>query len=470
MNRSLSIALIVLLLVGAGAASAQTASVRLTLDEAITRGLEASDRIEELSARQEAARAVESQREAASRPQLAAIASYTRTNHVEEFSVANESGGVRVLFPDVPDNVRTRIDLQWPIYTGGRAGALTRAAAAEAEAVGHDRDTVRADLKLEITRSFWAVITARASSDVVRQALDRTSAHLNDVRNQLSVGLVPPSDVLTIEAQHAHQRMLSIEADNIVETTSAEFRRLTGLDPETPFELVANLAADSMADLPTGARQNVPSSGEKVGTMPVGRPGFVPQAPAYSAAVDAARANRPERKSLQFRITAADERVSAASAGTLPTLSAIGGYDVSRPNRAIFPIQEAWKPSWDLGIHFRWSLFDGGRARAETAEAVATRRSVEARLRDFDGIVQVEVRQRMADLNSARASIEAAQAGVRAATEARRVLAERFSAGVATNTDVINAQVTLLQAELDLTRALANVQLARARLDRALGR
>ena len=451
MKRPLAIALVVLLLGCVEAASAQTASVRLTLDEAIARGLEASDRIEEWSARQEAARAVARQREAAGRPLVAAVASYTRTNHVEEFVVTDEVGGVRVvrvLFPDAPDNVRSRIDLQWPIYTGGRTGALTRAAAAEVEAVGHDRDTARADLKLEITRSFWAVITARASSDVVRQALDRTSAHLNDVRNQLSVGLIPPSDVLTVEAQHAHQRMLSIEADNIVETTSAEFRRLTGLDPETSFELVADLSAGSA----------------------VSRPGLVPQDPATPAAVNAARVNRPERKSLQFRITAAAERVTAASAGTLPTLSAIGGYDVSRPNRAIFPIQEAWKPSWDLGIHFRWSLFDGGRSRAETAEAVATRRSAEARLRDFDGIVQVEVRQRMADLNSARASIEAAQAGVRAATEARRVLAERFSAGVATNTDVINAQVALLQAELDVTRALANVQLARARLDRALGR
>jgi outer membrane protein TolC len=54
--------------------------------------------------------------------------------------------------------------------------------------------------------------------------------------------------------------------------------------------------------------------------------------------------------------------------------------------------------------------------------------------------------------------------------EARRVIAERFGAGVATNTDVLTAQTTLLQAELDLTRARANRELAAARLDRALGR
>ncbi len=188
------------------------------------------------------------------------------------------------------------------------------------------------------------------------------------------------------------------------------------------------------------------------------------------AAVDTARANRPERKALEFRIGAAADRVAAASAGSLPVLTAIGGYDFARPNPRIFPLTGAWRPSWDLGVNIRLPLFDGGRTRAETAEAVANRRAIESRLRDFDSLIDVEIRQRAADLRSAQASVEAAQSGVQAAAEARRVLAERFGAGVATNTDVLTAQVTLLQAELDLTNALANVQLATARLDRAMGR
>ena len=236
MKRPLSVLL--LLLVRANAASAQAPPLRLTVDEAVARGIEASHRLEELSARHDAAQAIEDQRASAERPQLAALGGYTRINHVEEFGVPNADGGFRVIYPDLPNRTLSRLDLQWPIYTGGRLNALTRAAGAEAEAAGHDRDAARADLKLEITRSFLAVLTARAASDVVRQALERTNAHLTDVRNQLSVGLVPPSDVLTIEAQQAHQRMLSIEAETIFETTSAEFKRLVGLDQGAPVDLV----------------------------------------------------------------------------------------------------------------------------------------------------------------------------------------------------------------------------------------
>jgi outer membrane protein len=412
------------------------APVPLTLQDAVARGLEASHRLAELGARQEAAGAVEDQRKAASMPQVAMLAGYTRTNHVDEFGIP----GGRVIYPDIPDNIRSRVDFQWPIYTGGRMSALTRAAAAETNAIAQDREAARADLRLEITRVYWAVITARASVDVVNQALGRIGAHLSDVRNQLSVGLVPPSDVLSLEAQQARQQQLLIEAQNVAETAAMDFRRLVGLAIDTPFELADHI------DTPTVASQQV------------------------AALVNAAQVNRAERKALEIRIEGFSERRTAAEAGRLPLIATVAGYDLARPNPKIFPRQASWKPAWDLGVNVNWSLFDGGRVRAEVAEAAANQKAAEERLKDFDANVGVEVRQRAADLASAQAAIAAADVGVRSAAEARRVIAERFSAGVATNTDVIDAQVALLQADLDRTRALANAKLAEARMDRALGR
>jgi outer membrane protein len=426
--------LVFLLLATARTAFAQ-APVRLTLDEAVMQGLAASHRLAEIGARQEAAQAIEDQRKAAAMPQVALQAGYMRTNHVDVFALP----GGRIIYPDIPDNLRSRLDLQWPIYTGGRTSALTRAATAEANALVLDRDAARADLKLEITRAYWAVITARASADVVNAALGRISAHLADVRNQLSVGLVPPSDVLTIEAQQAHQQQLLIEAQSLVETSSVDFRRLVGLAPETPFELADRI------DTPAVPSRQV------------------------AALVEAAKTNRAERKALEIRLGGAAERRTAAEAGRLPLVATAGGYDYARPNPRIFPREAAWKTSWDIGVNLSWSLFDGGRVRAEAAEAAANQRAAQERLTDFDVTVDAEVRQRAAELASAQTAIPSAEIGIRSAEEARRVIADRFSAGVATNTDVIDAQLALLQAELDRTRALADVHLAAARLDRAIG-
>jgi outer membrane protein TolC len=48
-------------------------------------------------------------------------------------------------------------------------------------------------------------------------------------------------------------------------------------------------------------------------------------------------------------------------------------------------------------------------------------------------------------------------------------VSERYRAGVITQIEVLDAQFALLQAQLERTRALANIRLAEARLARASG-
>ena len=79
------------------------------------------------------------------------------------------------------------------------------------------------------------------------------------------------------------------------------------------------------------------------------------------------------------------------------------------------------------------------------------------------------MRARSLELASSREGVIAAEEEVRAAVDAERVVGERYKAGVATSTDVLDAQVARLQAELDRARAIANVRLAEARLERAIG-
>jgi outer membrane protein len=433
----LAATLLILMLLPASAARAQT--LRLTLQEAIRRGLETSHRLAEATARGDAARAVVDQRRAVTLPQISAQAGYTRTNHVDEFGVPFPTGQLRLIYPDVPDNYRTRLDVQWPLYTGGRLQALERAARAEADASTDDLASARADLTLEISRAYWNLVTASEARRVVEQAVLRIDAHLRDVRNQLAAGLVPPNDVLSVEAQASRQRMLSVQAAAARDVAATELGRLVGA-PEGPIE-----AAE-----PPDAAPPPPASIDEL--------------------VDAARRQRPERAALLKRVAAADERGHAAAGGVHPTIAANGGVDYANPNPRIFPREETWKTSWDASVNLTWALFDGGRARAEVAEAAAAGRAARERLNDFDAALGAEVRQREREVEASRASITAADDAVRAATEARRVVGERFAAGVATSTDVLDAQVALLQAELDRTQALAAAHLADARLARAVGR
>jgi outer membrane protein TolC len=432
-----------LALAGGATAAAQElpdAVVRLTLDDARARAVEASHRLAEARARETVAQAAIAARQAAARPSITASAGYTRTNHVLEFSVPSPTGGQRVLYPDVPDNSRTRLDLQWPIYTGGRTGALESAARAEAEAAASDSDSARADLRLEVARAFWAVVTARATVAVVEEALERAAVNVADARQRLSAGLVPPNEVASAEAQQARQRMLLVEARNQRDVASAELARLTGLDPAQPIEPVAELQRPAAADQ------------------------------TFDALAREGRERRPERKALELRVTAADLQKAAAAAGRKPVIALGGGVDYARPNPKIFPRADRWDDSWDAGVNVSWSLWDGGRVAADVAQAAGMASAVRERLREFDSLLSVEVRQRSLEINSGTAAVAAADEAIRAAAEARRVVGERYRAGVIAQSEVLDAELALLQSQLDRTRALASLRLAEARIERAVGR
>jgi len=440
-DRAFVLAALVVAVALAGPAWAQPAPVlRLTLEDVQARAAAASHRLAEARSREVAARAGVAISRSAGLPSVAALAGYTRTNHVVEFSVPSPSGPPRVLYPDVPDNYSSRLDLQWPIYSGGRQQALERAAAAEAGAAGADVAAARADLRLEVARAFWALVTARATVDVLEQGVARSQAHVRDVSLQFDAGLVPPNEIASAEAQESRSRMLAIEARNQRDAASADLARLVGVDLSQPIEPLAAL------DIP--------------GATPA----------AVEALLADASAARQERRSMELRIEAAGERRVAASAGRMPTVAVAGGVDYARPNPRIFPREDRWKESWDAGVSVRLPLWDGGRTGAETARADAEIEVARSRLAEFDSLLGLDIRQRVLDIESGRAAVAAATDAVRAATEARRVVDERFRAGVLSQIEVLDAELALLQAELDRTRALAGVRLAEARLDRTLGR
>jgi len=278
---------------------------------------------------------------------------------------------------------------------------------------------------------------------VLSQSVDSLDSHVRDMRARLEQGLVPPNELLSAEAQRSRQRVLAIEASNARRIVEADLRRLTGID-------------DGAAIVP-----QVPPGQEAAAREEVG---------ALVALIEEARRRRPERQAFQERVAAAHAREAAAGAAARPQVGVAGGYDYARPNPRIFPRADTWDDSWDVSVNVSWSVWDGGRRRAEQAELAAGARALEARAADFDRQVALDVRQRWLEADSSRAAIDAAADGVRAAVEARRVVRERFDAGVATSTEVLDAETAMLQAQLDLTRAIAGLRLAGARLDRAIGR
>ena len=275
---------------------------------------------------------------------------------------------------------------------------------------------------------------------VLEAALATADRSLTDVRNRVEAGLLPPNDVSRSEAQRARQELLLIEARGRVESLIVDLDRLLGLPDGTPIETTEGLETPA------------------------------PPARDAETLVDEALKQRPELAALAGRRQAVDERITAIAADKKPFIFVVSGVDWANPNPRIFPRQDKWQESWDASVNLSWLLFDAGRNAAERTEVRFQITALNERRAETEALIRADVQKQLIELRTAQAALAPARLGVTAAQETQRVLGDRFEAGVATTIDVLDAQLALLQAELDRTRGLADLRLSEARLARVLGR
>ena len=426
-------------------APAEGEVLRLSLKEAKARARTSAPSLEQARALERAARADVDVARAGGLPQVELSAGYTRLSDVPELVLAQPGAPPRVIFPNIPDNYRSRLGATMPLYTGGRVGALTRAARLEATAAGADVATSDAAIVLETARAYWALVTARETARVLAESLVAYEAHLVDARHRHEVGLVARNEVLAVQVERDRAELARVRAANEADVAEANLRRLVGTPPSVRIETVEPLGDGRALEPPPPAEDLAALAGE-------------------------AFARRPERAALRERIAAGDARVRAERAARRPQVSVSGGFDYANPNRRILPPSAEWQDSWDVGLSLSWAVFDGGRGAAAARRAAARTDALRQQAEDVDRLIRLEVTQRHLDLDAARRAVEVAARNLEAARENSRVAGERYAAGVLPSSERLDAEVLALRAALDHTEALAQLRLARAALDRALGR
>ena len=142
-------------------------------------------------------------------------------------------------------------------------------------AVGAEIETARADLRFEIVRSYWAAVTAEAVR-VLENRLHRADAQLADARQRFKVGLIPPNEVSSLEAQRSREQAQFFEAGNIRESALIELRRLIGVGYDTVIDLADPLEqASPDARDPKAAQELIKSALEsRPGTESPGVPAW----------------------------------------------------------------------------------------------------------------------------------------------------------------------------------------------------
>ena len=414
----------------------------LSLEEAVAAGLEASPGLHASRMKVESTAAKSREIEAGRLPSLKFGGGYTRLSEVPPFEVTLPiSPDPIVVSQNYFNNFNLRLGVQQPLFTGFRLQAGAESARMLEKSAGQDLQKDRAEFIFAVKNAYWGLARAREFEKVVDENIRQVGEHLKDVRAFFDQGLLTKNEVLRAELELSNAEIMRIDARNAAEVALTSLDSLIGLPLDTDVDLTTS--AESQAS-----------------RLPAGE----------GPSIEAALADRPELKSAEFRIRATDLGVKAARAGLYPQVFLSGNYYYLRPNPRFMPALDKLKGTWDVGISVSFDIWNWGQTKSQTDQAKAHLAQVRDARKLLEDQAVLEITQCRLTLARANEKTRVAGQAVGQAEENLRVTRERFKQGVALNTDVLDADVVLLQARLNRTQAAIDLVLAQARLEMALGR
>lgn len=118
----------------------------------------------------------------------------------------------------------------------------------------------------------------------------------------------------------------------------------------------------------------------------------------------------------------------------------------NNPNQRILPNREQFDATWDLGVQVSMDLWNWGQTANKVGQAEAQFAQAKES-RSLQDAINVEVTQAYLTMRQMSEKINVAKQTVEQATENQRVTAQRFKNGIATSTDALDADFTLMQSK-----------------------
>jgi outer membrane protein, multidrug efflux system len=390
--------------------------------------LEANTDLRIAVARVDQARAQLGVTRAAQFPQVDAGASVT-TNRFSDTVRPRNQGGVTDLFS-------TTVDLAFEIDIWGRLRRASEAARAELLASEEARHAVVMTLVSDVATAYFQLRQLDLELETTRRNVASRQNSLGLVRDRFEAGLTSALDLRQAEAELA--------------STTAQIPDLERQIAQTEHQLSVLLGRT-----PGGITRGPPLTAQ---TFPPTVPGGLP-----SALLE----RRPDIRQAEAGLVAANARIGVAKAAFFPQISLTGFFGVE--SVALSDLFTGPSRIWQLGPAMTVPIFNAGRNRANLELTEAQQQEALIRYEQATQQAFREVEDALIAHRKAREALAEQSVAVQASRDALSIAETRYTSGLTSYLDVLDAQRTLLAAEVTESRTLLAQLVAVVQLYRALG-
>jgi len=321
---------------------------------------------------------------------------------------------------------------QQTVFDFGRTIGRVSASSNLVDASTMDEVANRNSLMMNVEIAYFTVMQTVRVVRVNEEAVDAAQRHLTQARAFYSVGRRPQLDVTKAEVDLANANVNLIRARNALQVARVQLENTIGVRLLPSVVLPDTFAVYAVS-------------------------------PRLDSLRSEALRRRPELLAAHARMGASSALITAAWTQHLPVLSATGSYNWS--NFETSPLY----PRWVAGLTLSLPIFQGFAIDAQVQQAEANEEIARAALDQLTQSVLLEVEQNYLSLEEAQERLAATVKLVEQAEQAL-VLAERqYAAGVGTQLDVTDAQLTRSNARITNIQALFDLNSSLVRLNRSVG-
>jgi outer membrane protein TolC len=417
-------------------------TLRITLDDAVTRALKFAPDARVARATEEIADGQVLEAMSAALPQITGTLMYDR-----KFSSPFQNLSGDTLFGPLFEHSSFAAVHNWTaeltatqtLWSGGRIGAGLSAARHVRGAARASREESLSDLELQVRAAYLEAAYAREVQVIAEDALAQASAHLEQVLLFRKQGSRSEYDLLQAQVDAANQEPQTVSARNAATQAMLQLRRLLNLPLDRPLALLTPLAFEG---------------------------GQVPVLDAPSAD----GATRPSLRGAEDMVRARREALRYEKAGRWPALLATATVSHQAYPTDWRPARSDFVSAVDGAVKLQWPLFQGFRTFGTVQRATAELRQAEAeRDRTREGVA-LEVEQARQEVQRSLATLAARRGTAALAQRAHHLATVRWSNGLSTQLEVSDARLQMQTAEVNEVAAVKDYRLALLRLERVTGR
>ncbi|RCW49929.1 MULTISPECIES: TolC family protein [unclassified Halanaerobium] len=313
------------------------------------------------------------------------------------------------------ENYSTSVNLTQPLWLGGKIGIQKEIAGYNLEIARSNYEKVLEEQLFNLIQSYYGVLQAEGMVEIRKEALNIVNEHLRVVKNRIEAGTAIRQDLLRsqIEQRSAKEELSSARNDLKIArrrlsqllASEAEYNTVR---PEIDFDINLN------------------------------------QNELFKTAVE----NNPDLMVLELNRQIVKLTKKLDSQYYRPDIALNGSYDWSGDE---FMSEEG--ENWSLTVGVSVPLYDGGKGNINAKKRANQMEKINNNQQDLLENLQIEIKDVVLNVEENKQSIELEKLSLENAKENLAIANVSYRAGVASNTDVIDAQSTYNQAKVSLLQA-----------------